>query len=60
MIQAHTGRAEVFGGHWVPVKPTPLPRPVLVAHSREVAEMLGLSEADCASEASARRDASCV
>ena len=36
---------QVFSGHYVPVTPTPLPAPELVAHSRSLFEELGLSEA---------------
>jgi uncharacterized protein YdiU (UPF0061 family) len=38
----------------VPVRPTPLPDPVVAAYSPEVAAMVGLSEEACASEAFAR------
>jgi len=33
---------QVFGGHFVQVSPTPLPEPVLVAHSPGTADLLGL------------------
>ncbi len=36
---------QVFSGHYVPVKPTPLPDPEYVAHSSALFEELGLSEA---------------
>lgn len=36
---------QVFSGHYVPVTPTPLPSPELVAHSRTLFHELGLSEA---------------
>jgi uncharacterized protein YdiU (UPF0061 family) len=36
---------QVFSGHYVPVKPTPLPEPQYVAHSGALFEELGLSEA---------------
>jgi uncharacterized protein YdiU (UPF0061 family) len=36
---------QVFSGHYVPVTPTPLPAPELVAHSRTLFHELGLSEA---------------
>ena len=36
---------QVFSGHYVPVTPTPLPAPELVAHSSSLFEELGLSEA---------------
>jgi hypothetical protein len=37
---------EVRSGHYVLVPPTPLPQPVLVATSREMAAELNLTEAD--------------
>ena len=36
---------QVFSGHYVPVKPTPIPAPEYVAHSRTLFQDLGLSEA---------------
>ncbi len=36
---------QVFSGHYVPVTPTPLPEPELVAHSGTLFSELGLSEA---------------
>ncbi|MEY3964698.1 MAG: hypothetical protein RLZZ106_1953, partial [Cyanobacteriota bacterium] len=36
---------QVFSGHYVPVKPTPLPAPEYVAHSPALFAELGLSEA---------------
>ena len=36
---------QVFSGHYVPVKPTPLPEPEYVAHSQALFNDLGLSEA---------------
>ena len=36
---------QVFSGHYVPVKPTPLPAPEYVAHSPTLFAELGLSEA---------------
>jgi uncharacterized protein YdiU (UPF0061 family) len=36
---------QVFSGHYVPVTPTPLPAPELVAYSSSLFEELGLSEA---------------
>jgi uncharacterized protein YdiU (UPF0061 family) len=36
---------QVFSGHYVPVKPTPIPAPEVVAHSRSLFQELGLSEA---------------
>jgi uncharacterized protein YdiU (UPF0061 family) len=35
---------QVFSGHYVPVTPTPLPEPELVAHSAALFQELGLSE----------------
>ena len=35
---------QVHGAVWSPVVPTPVPSPQLLAHSREMAEMLGLDE----------------
>ncbi len=35
---------QVFAGHFVPVKPTPLPDPDYVAHSRTLFEELGLDD----------------
>jgi uncharacterized protein YdiU (UPF0061 family) len=35
---------QVFSGHFVPVKPTPLPDPDYVAHSQTLFEELGLSD----------------
>lgn len=36
---------QVFSGHYVPVTPTPLPQPEVVAHSPVLFQELGLSEA---------------
>ncbi|MCS5706179.1 protein adenylyltransferase SelO family protein [Synechococcus sp. FGCU-3] len=36
---------QVFSGHYVPVKPTPIPEPEYVAHSSTLFAELGLSEA---------------
>ena len=36
---------QVFSGHYVPVKPTPLPDPQVVAHSQALFSELGLSDA---------------
>jgi len=36
---------QVFSGHYVPVTPTPLPAPELVAHSSSLLQELGLGEA---------------
>ena len=47
-------RREVTSGHYVMVKPTPLPHPVLVAYSKDMAGTLGLSEEECKSEAFAQ------
>mmetsp|Transcript_59942 Transcript_59942/g.106646 ORF Transcript_59942/g.106646 Transcript_59942/m.106646 type:complete len:629 (+) Transcript_59942:51-1937(+) len=41
---------EVKSGHFVRVKPTPLPSPKLIIHSPAMAETLGISESDCKSE----------
>ena len=41
--QDHRPR-QVFSGHYVPVKPTPLPEPEYVAHSPALFEELGLSD----------------
>jgi uncharacterized protein YdiU (UPF0061 family) len=35
---------QVFSGHYVPVTPTPLPKPEMVAHSRTLFQELGLSD----------------
>jgi uncharacterized protein YdiU (UPF0061 family) len=40
------GSRQTPGVCWAAVHPTPVAQPVLLAHSREVAETLGLSEAD--------------
>ncbi len=42
--QDHRPR-QVFSGHYVPVTPTPLPEPEVVAHSSTLFHELGLSEA---------------
>ncbi len=42
--QDHRPR-QVFSGHYVPVRPTPLPAPELVAHSSTLFHELGLSDA---------------
>ncbi|WP_147651299.1 protein adenylyltransferase SelO [Vulcaniibacterium gelatinicum] len=39
---------QVHGALWSAVTPTPMPAPRLLAHSREMAERLGLDEADVA------------
>ena len=36
---------QVFSGHYVPVTPTPIPEPEVVAHSQSLFNELGLSEA---------------
>jgi uncharacterized protein YdiU (UPF0061 family) len=41
---------QVFSGHYVPVKPTPIENPVYIAHSREFFRELGLSDALATSE----------
>lgn len=43
-------KRQVKAGHYVLVKPTPLPKPKRVLHSPEMAAELGLSEDHCASE----------
>ncbi|WP_225589375.1 YdiU family protein [Pseudoxanthomonas sp. PXM01] len=44
-------RREVRGALWSAVEPTPVAAPTLLAHSREVASLLGLDDADVASPA---------
>jgi serine/tyrosine/threonine adenylyltransferase len=39
---------QVHGAGWSAVLPTPVPRPTLIAHSPEVAALVGLSDADVA------------
>ena len=39
-------RRQVLGAAWSPVAPTPVAAPRLVAHAREVAELVGLGAAD--------------
>ena len=41
-------RRQVHGAFWSPVEPTPVPEPRLVAHSSEVAELVGLTPEDVA------------
>lgn len=41
-------RRQVLGACWSSVQPTPVAAPKLLAHSKEVAEQLGLTEADIA------------
>ena len=36
---------EVFSGHYVPVKPTLIPKPIYIAHSKKLFEQLGLDDA---------------
>lgn len=45
---------EVYSGHFVHVLPTPLPKPFLVAYSREVASLLGVTDEECLSHRFAR------
>jgi hypothetical protein len=45
---------EVRSGHYVLVPPTPLPQPVLVATSREMAAELNLTEADLQQDSAVR------
>eukprot|EP01062_Namystynia_karyoxenos_P025948 TRINITY_DN20311_c0_g1_i1.p1 TRINITY_DN20311_c0_g1~~TRINITY_DN20311_c0_g1_i1.p1 ORF type:complete len:643 (+),score=191.16 TRINITY_DN20311_c0_g1_i1:98-1930(+) len=49
----HTAR-EVFSGHYVMVRPRPLPDPYLVIHSPDMARELGLSEEEMHSERATR------
>lgn len=44
-------RREVRGAVWSSIEPTPVAAPTLLAHSREVAALLGLDETDVASPA---------
>ena len=46
---AENFRRQVAAAAYSRVKPTPVGAPVLIAHSAEVAELLDLSAADCAS-----------
>ncbi|MFN8717822.1 MAG: protein adenylyltransferase SelO [Gemmatimonadaceae bacterium] len=39
-------RRQVLGAAWSPVMPTPVARPAVLAHARDVAELVGLSDAD--------------
>jgi len=41
---------QVHGASWSRVQPTPVAAPRLIAHSREIADVLGISEADVHSE----------
>ena len=50
----NTRAREVHSGHYVHVEPTPLPQPMLVATSREMAAELGLNESDLQSDAAVR------
>ena len=47
-------RREVRGAVWSSIEPTPVAAPTLLAHSREVAALLGLDETDVASPAFAQ------
>eukprot|EP01124_Arcella_intermedia_P021847 TRINITY_DN3124_c0_g1_i1.p1 TRINITY_DN3124_c0_g1~~TRINITY_DN3124_c0_g1_i1.p1 ORF type:complete len:612 (-),score=67.58 TRINITY_DN3124_c0_g1_i1:184-2019(-) len=47
--EPNKGSRQVRSGHYVPVEPTPLPHPYLVAYSRNMAQTLGLSDAECTS-----------
>lgn len=47
-------RREVRGALWSAIEPTPVAAPTLLAHSREVASLLGLDAADVASPAFAQ------
>ena len=44
---------EVMSGHFVPVKPTPLPQPAYISHSRSLFHELGLKD-DLAQDPEAR------
>ncbi|HZF67594.1 MAG TPA: hypothetical protein VEZ47_06130, partial [Gemmatirosa sp.] len=39
-------RRQVVGAAWSPVAPTPVAAPRLLAHAREVAELVGLTDDD--------------
>ena len=41
---------EVFNGHFVPVSPTPIPKPIYIAHSKSFFEELGLDDSLALSE----------
>jgi uncharacterized protein YdiU (UPF0061 family) len=43
---AENRRRQVLGAAWSPVTPTPVARPTLLAHARDVAELIGLTDAD--------------
>lgn len=43
-------RRQVLGACWSRVEPTPVAEPTLLAHAREVAELVGFAEQDVASE----------
>lgn len=43
---AENRRRQVLGAAWSPVVPTPVARPALLAHARDVAELIGLTDAD--------------
>jgi uncharacterized protein YdiU (UPF0061 family) len=47
--QTENTRRQVFGACYSKVKPIPVANPQMVAYSREVAELLGLSAEDCES-----------
>ena len=44
--EASPRRRQVHGALWSPAAPTPVARPRLVAHARDVAALVGLTEAD--------------
>ena len=50
----HNRRRQVLGACYSWVKPTPVAEPRLVAYAREVADLLGLSESTCRSDAFAQ------
>lgn len=49
-LESGSRRREVRGALWSDVSPTPVVRPRLIAYSAEVAALLGISEADVASD----------
>jgi uncharacterized protein YdiU (UPF0061 family) len=46
--EASPRRRQVVGAAWSPVEPTPVAAPRLLAHSREVAELVGFTPEDVA------------
>lgn len=49
-FQPNRSSRQVFSGHFVPVKPTPLPKPFLVSFSPSMAAEIGLNEETCTSD----------